>query len=236
MKTEPRLEIKYLVSTTQRSKLYALWSKHLIKAEHTDSYGCYPVLSQYFDSPLLQFYKDKYDGSPKRRKVRLRAYDSTFGAGPVFIEIKHRYGEKVWKTRKALGEEKHECLISPRVAGGIFATLADRYQLRPSARVYYTRQAFNAIDTVLGNVRVTFDTSVIGLFPEDRICEDILYDCHRYLIPEHTAILEVKADACLPAWFHEGIRKVGLSAKSISKYVLAVDKLSPTLLKLGENQ
>ena len=55
-----RLELKYRIDMRRLPYLLARWGPYLLPAPHTDRNGRYPILSQYFDSPQLDFYKDKH--------------------------------------------------------------------------------------------------------------------------------------------------------------------------------
>lgn len=234
-RSKERLELKYLIRSDLRGRLVNLWQKHLQPAEHTNVDGSYPVLSQYYDSPRLHFYHDKYAGVPIRRKLRIRTYWPSFSKGANFIEIKHRRGQRMWKSRKCLSGDIETFLKDPAKAGGIYAALAQQYSLQRTAQVFYVRHAYVATDSVVGNLRLTFDSSIICLPPSTKMGEESLYSRKNLLLPEHFSIFEIKADKALPEWIFRTIKKEGLLCRPLSKYVLAVDKMSPLLLQLGDS-
>lgn len=225
-----RHERKYLVHHSVRRLLLARWGRHLVRAPHTDDHAVSPILSQYYDSPDLLHYREKLDGFGLRRKVRLRTYGQRFGEGATaFLEIKWRRDDQVMKRRHRFESFRPSDLdpaswdFDDREMRGAFRFIAERERLRASAQVYYQREAYEgAADPEL---RVTFDTNLVALFPGEIISRALLRDPRRRLMAETVAILEIKTSAGLPGWVREGIIAGELVQATIPKYVSAVDHL-----------
>ena len=75
------------------------------------------------------------------------------------------------------------------------------------------------------DVRVTFDTELLGLYPLEVLTPKLLHDPSRRLMSDTLAILEVKATQGIPDWVHEGVVAAELQRKTIPKYVTAVEVL-----------
>ena len=61
-----------------------------------NQYGASSILSQYYDSPDLLFYREKLDGVARRVKLRIRTYGLQFKPGSTtFLEIKLRTNDRV---------------------------------------------------------------------------------------------------------------------------------------------
>jgi hypothetical protein len=234
-----RLELKFIVHHSVRRLLLERWRPYLVRAAFTDANAVSPVLSLYYDSPHLVFYYDKQDGVELRNKVRLRTYDLEFRPGRLAVlEIKQRLGERVRKHRQAIPVFRREYFDPERwpiedwLMRSRFLDLYERHRLRPAAQVFYQREAYEG--AVERDVRVTFDTLVTGLHPEERLTRDLLFHRSRRLLPDTLAILEVKCTRGIPGWVHRGIAAAELQQQTIPKYVTAVEVLGlPELWRAG---
>ena len=225
-----RQELKFVVHHSVKTLVLERWKRYLRNAPFTNRHAVTPILSQYYDSPDLGFYREKLDGVALRNKLRLRVYDMTFRQGAVaFLEIKHRDNDKVRKFRYKIDDFHPNHLDLPRwlpdckALEPAFHILYERCRLRPTAQVYYQREAYEG--AVESDVRVTFDTNLIGLFAGEQLTSRILKDPSRLLMPETLAILEVKATHEIPNWLQEGVLAAELQATTIPKYITAVEML-----------
>ncbi len=225
-----RRELKFGVHLDVKVLLLERWRRYLVRAPFTDGNALTPVLSQYYDSPDLAFYREKLEGLGLRNKVRLRMYAMEFKRGATaFLEIKHRDDELVRKYRYRIPDFDPRYLDlgswladNPDVEPA-FQVLYERFRLRPSAQTYYQREAFEG--AVERDVRVTFDSNLIGLHPGEKLTRAAMRDPARRLMPDTLAILEVKTTHGLPPWLREGVLAAELQVASIPKYVTAVEKL-----------
>ncbi len=226
-----RDELKFLVHHSVKQKLLERWMRYLVRAPFTDENACTPILSQYYDSPTLQFYEEKLDGIGLRNKIRLRVYGHDYRAGQTaFLEIKHRLNDRVRKYRVQIKDFDPEIHMDPDnwtfddpVMETAFLSLKERYRVRASAQTYYQREAYEG--AVESDVRITFDTNLIGLFPGERLTRELMLDRSRHLMPDTLAILEVKATKGIPRWVHEGVVAAELKQQTIPKYITAVEVL-----------
>jgi hypothetical protein len=225
-----RSELKFVLHHSTKRMLLERWRRYLVRAPFTDENAVTPILSQYYDSPELKYYWEKLEGIAVRNKVRLRVYGPDFRAGQTaFLEIKHRYNDSVRKYRQLI-EDFTPLWLDPAVwkfdhprMQSEFLTLKERDRLRASAQVYYQREAYEG--AVESDIRVTFDTNMIGMHPGERLTSDLLRNRSRHLMPETLAILEVKSTKGIPAWVHEGIVALELKQQTIPKYITAVEML-----------
>ncbi len=232
MKLRPlRSELKYVVHHSDKAKLMARWSPFLRRADFTNAHAVTPILSQYYDSPTLEFYREKLDGIKVRNKVRLRVYGHRYEAGQTaFLEIKHRRGDKVRKYRQLLRDFSEADLDPSRwrfdepAMRAAFMTLVERYRLKASAQVYYQREAWEGI--VNPSVRITWDSQLMALYPGEPFRRSVLFDPERRIMADTLSILEVKATEELPAWVHEGVVAAELRQQTVPKYITAVEALA----------
>ncbi len=233
-----RQELKYLVHYSVRELLLERWRRYLRRAPFTDERAMTPILSQYYDSPTLSFYEEKLEGIALRNKIRLRVYAQTFTAGQTaFLEIKHREGDLVRKYRELVPDFEPAHLdpatwkFKTATMESAFRTLLERYRLCLSAQTYYQREAYEGL--VESDVRVTFDSNLIGLHPGERLQRQVMLDRSRSLMPDTLQILEVKANNGIPRWVTEGVVAAELTQKTIPKYITAVEVLGMDKMTLS---
>ncbi len=224
-----RTELKFVIRHEQRSLLLERWRRHLTKDPHTNEAAVTPVLSQYYDTPSLGFYEEKLDGLWFRNKVRLRTYSYRFKPGcTAFLEIKQRLADRVRKIR-----HKVTCfepsLLEPRSwtfdqpeQRSAFGVLLERYQLQPSAQVWYLREAY---ESLVEPVRVTFDSCLTALHAGAELTWETLADPTLKFMPENRVICEIKATEILPRWVFSGVKAAELVQRPVPKYVLAMERL-----------
>ena len=117
-------------------------------------------------------------------------------------------------------------------AGRFFHELKDRHRLRASAQTYYQREAYEGL--VENDVRITFDSHLLGLYPGEKLTSKVLRDRSRNLMPDTVIILELKSTKGFPAWIYDGIRLAELRQKPIPKYTTAVKVLNlQTIIAAG---
>ena len=110
-------------------------------------------------------------------------------------------------------------------------TLLERHRLRASAQTYYQREAYEGL--VEKDVRITFDTMLLGLYPHERLSPTILHDQGRRLMADTLAILEVKSTKGFPPWVYDGVVAAELQQKTIPKYITAVEVLGLPEINAG---
>lgn len=234
-----RSEWKFLLHHDTKRVLLERWRPYLVRAPFTNEYAVSPILSQYYDSPHLDFFHDKIEGIGIRDKVRLRTYGHAFEEGATtFLEIKQRSNDLVRKFRYRMPAFHPEQLDPERwrfddaEMESAFQSLRERYRLRASAQTWYQREAYEG--AVESDLRVTFDSVLRGLHPGEVLTRELLYDDARRLMPDTLVILEVKATRAVPPWIHEGVLAAELRRQTIPKYVTAVDVLGlPALSPAG---
>lgn len=226
-----RNELKYVIHHSTRELLLSYWNRYITRAAHTNEYGFSPVLSQYYDSPDFAFVREKREGLRSRNKVRLRVYGTRFSHGMLaFLEIKRRHNDKVKKFRRKIESLDPESHMNPdnwqffdEEAAAEFGKLREIYRLRPSAQTYYQREAYEGV--IENDVRLTFDSHLIGLYPGERLSTRILRDRSRNVMPDTVSILEIKSTHGFPSWIYNGIKLGELHQQPIPKYTSAVKVL-----------
>jgi hypothetical protein len=225
-----RSELKFIIRRDEKAALLERWKRHLVKDRYMQHDSGSPILSLYYDTRDLEFYREKLDGVALRNKVRLRTYGTRFSPGQAtFIEIKQRYGDYIRKIRQKI-DNYCDCQRNPRhwtfdrpEVQSAFGMLLQRYRLAPSAQVWYLREVYESV--VEPGVRVSFDSCLTGLYPHQQMTTDLIFDPRTRLMPETRVVLEVKTNNGVPRWVETGARLVELVQMPVPKYVMAVEKL-----------
>jgi hypothetical protein len=184
------------------------------------------VVTTYFDTPGLAALEEKLNGDSRKRKVRLRWYETPadgLAAPGCHLEVKLRHGRLRWKLRApaALEVERWRRLplehpgwidLPRRLAPPEFGLRAG---LVPTTVVRYRRRRF--VDAQSG-ARVALDTGIHAAA------------CHRGLFPAaagrrlRDAVLEVKTGGELPSSLRWLVRGAGLRRQSFSKYAACLGR------------
>ena len=232
-----RFEFKYILSSTKRNRL----EKDLLYFLEYDPFVAdlenhrYWVRSLYYDDLNYTAFHDKIDGLHSRSKFRVRTYSPTLQQGvPIFLEIKGRYNNLVFKNRVPIHTEgvnwaeikgaELSALILDRTEQGLvrdqFQYGLYRKQIAPVAVVDYERRPY--LSRFDPSFRITFDESLSTarsnkLFPSPN-------QPHKKVIAGYT-IMEVKLENHLPSWFHRVIQTHELHRISVSKIVSSMQTL-----------
>jgi hypothetical protein len=194
----------------------------------------YLVRSLYFDTPTFDCFHDKIDGVRTRWKFRLRTYSADpDSATPVFLEIKGRHDNLVFKNRVRVevgsgrelpaGKQLSQAILDHTAAGRVrdqFEFELYRRRLRPYVVVDYLRRPY--VSRFDPGFRLTFDerlrgTSSGGLYPTPaEVAHDVAPGC---------TVMEVKFWHHVPSWFHRIIQAYELRRRSFSKVCEASSRL-----------
>ncbi|MCB0340261.1 MAG: polyphosphate polymerase domain-containing protein [Bdellovibrionales bacterium] len=228
-----RNELKYIVPLTVANPLMDNLLEYCKVDDHADSTGSYEIASVYYDTEKLDFYMDREESVPYRRKVRLRVYNRDGRSEALFVEIKERHKQKISKKRINLRNMDllscgvpHDKISLKLILDNLedsaeareIAYLDDRLGLEPIVLVRYIRKPLIPIwdDTI----RLTLDTRITG--GGDNLS---VYDSakERFVLPPDHGLFEVKTNRALPMWLQSVLMRHQLSQTRFSKYCLAVD-------------
>lgn len=228
-----RIELKFVLSGEVGDRVRACVADHM-PADRGAVDG-YPVVSEYFDTPDWDSYRQRQAGVPNRRRLRLRIYGhSRQEAAPgAFLEIKQKIDRMTVKRRVALTLDALHRISStcqppdqPPASLEEDRALAEARQMlvelgvRPAVQTRYHRFAYDSGPE--GPLRVTIDHEPCGrtasapLQPDDPGID-------RPLAGEGCAIMEVKAAGAVPVWLRRLAGEHGLVPRGFSKYVAALD-------------
>ena len=109
-----RFELKYVIDERRACGVRDFIRPHLVRDRfaRADLGFAYPIYSVYLDSPALDLFGATVQGHANRFKLRARYYDECPDT-PVFLEIKRRANDVVFKKRAAIRRLAIDRLLRP---------------------------------------------------------------------------------------------------------------------------
>lgn len=197
---------------------------------HATADGTYRVRTLYLDTVDLRLAAANAREQGERFKVRVRSYPD-HPDSPVILEIKHRTGDVIRKTRHAIPAATWPALrhtLSPEDPSGLLHQL-HLHDLQPAAMVEYDREAW--VSELDDYARVTFDLDIRAAAPRgwglDWPAGGGLVVDHggEMLTPDPRVVLELKFAGAAPPWMTALVGRFDLRRHAFSKYLGALRTL-----------
>ena len=211
-----RHELKYLLDGEKTAYLRRRLEGHMVP----DAFGLTSIASLYYDTPDRRLIRASLEKPPFKEKLRLRSYGLADEDSPVYLELKCKAYDTVYKRRvQSTLQGVRQFFESgvPLGDGGqisreinAFCSLYDT--LSPSCLIIYDRTAYYEPD---GDLRLTIDEN-----PRYRM-RDLSLDRSMDgipLLPEGWTILEIKVQDAIPLWLAEILSTGQIYRGSFSKY------------------
>lgn len=219
-----RYEIKYMLTKQQTEALLRTMEPWMTP----DRYGRSTVRNIYYDTDTFRLARRSLEKPPYKEKLRVRSYERASENSTVFVELKKKASEVVYKRRLAMTErEAMEWLLGEREAPvrsqitDEIAYFRDFYgTLRPAAFLSYDREAFYALDE--SDFRLTLDENILARR------ENLTLTAKTGgtpLLREDRTLLELKTTGGLPLWITAFLTRERIYKTSFSKYGAAYRSL-----------
>lgn len=230
-----RYERKYLVSNHKleslRERILTFVKPDIFANYKEKSYPEYTVRSIYFDTPNMTSLLDKNEGVKERKKLRVRGYNKQTENSKVFLEVKRKTGNRIFKNRSlipfsalhktiefGLNQDMEKMLEKSRQKEDAIKFLyqKNRYFQSPVNLVVYEREPYHG--KFDHGTRITLDKNIRSkLHPN---LEDLFSDFDLKYIWEEHFILEIKYfDPPMPLWAKSIVQEFKLQSEALSKYV-----------------
>ena len=192
-----------------------------------DQYGRTVIRNLYYDTPTYLLIRRSIEKPAYKEKLRIRSYAQVDGDGTVFVELKKKYRDVVYKRRLALPNQKAMAWLAGETPcqGGQIAKEIDYFQrfygaLRPAVFLSYEREAFYARDG--SDFRITFDDAIL--------CrqEALSLTAEAYgtpILPPGKVLMEIKCSGGIPLWLTAVLSREKIYKTSFSKYGTAYKTL-----------
>jgi hypothetical protein len=245
-----RYERKYLVPNAELDRLRARIQPFVINdpyaPQNQHGIGQYTVRSVYFDTPTFASLYDKWEGYEVRRKLRIRGYDAYAQDNKVFLEVKRKIGDRIWKTRAHVPYKSLQELLTMGFSNGVskditghnesearkFLFNLHRYAYKPVNLITYDREPFQG--KFEPGLRITFDKNIRArLWPQ---LAELYSEAGLRLVWQDHFILEVKYfGEVMPSWIRYIIQEFGLRHEALSKFATPFSNrnISVYNIKLG---
>lgn len=216
-----RYEHKYLIRIQTAIELCSRLQAVMRLDQHAKN-GRYHIRSLYFDDVENTAFFEKINGEDMRSKFRIRYYD--YDPSFVQLEKKEKHGMLTRKSAVRIDAETARafaagdmsyCYASEEPLLKEFLALTQSRIFRPSVLVDYDRIPFVYPEN---RTRITIDANVAGASAGMDLFE--YRGTMLPVLPDGTAILEVKFDGELPAHLFWVLRDVQKQLQAVSKYCL----------------
>ncbi|MCI5066586.1 polyphosphate polymerase domain-containing protein [bacterium] len=230
-----RHELKYILELHEADELFEDALQYCDWDPHVSETHSYEIASIYYDTSDLRFYYDREESVGYRRKIRLRSYNRQGKVLALFIEIKEKHKQFVFKKRINLRStdilnryERHDRIPLGEVLEELEDTaearelryLEDRLHLHPVMNIRYHRRPL--IPRYEHDMRITLDTRITaGGHRLDRYDEER----EKSIIAPDQGVFEVKTNQAIPVWLQSILCRYQVTQTRYSKYCLGVDEI-----------
>lgn len=185
-----------------------------------DRYGRSTICNIYYDTPNFRLIRESLDKPVYKEKLRLRSYGPAGAEDTVFMELKKKYKNVVYKRRIALplaqatarlaGEQP---LPDSQIGREIAYALDFYQQLEPAVYLSYERQAFCQRDG--GGLRLTLDENICYRRQALTLASG---PWGKPILPPGQVLMELKTAGGLPLWMVQALSQNRVYKTSFSKY------------------
>ena len=219
-----RYELKYLLTQAQKETVLKAMQPYMT----LDKYGRTTIRNLYYDTDSYLLIRRSIEKPAYKEKLRIRSYSQTDDNSTVFVELKKKYKNVVYKRRTSLpytdatawlSREKHPAKHT-QIANEIDYFLDYYGSLHPTVFLSYERKAYYCNDG--SDFRVTFDDNILCR-QEDLSLESEVYGTP--ILPEGKVLMEIKCSGGIPLWMTHVLSEEKIYKTSFSKYGTAYGTL-----------
>ena len=211
-----RHEIKYLLTIEQFNNIQKLMELYMNKEEYFNS----SIRNIYYDTPNYYLIRNSIEKPEYKEKIRIRAYKTVKEDENVFVEVKKKYKNVVFKRREIIPYQKVKLFLDEHIMPNdtqitkeIDYTVKYYKDLKPAIFLAYNRLAY--IGKEDENLRITFDRNIICRDYDIDLTKEIYGE---YLLDENIVLMEVKTLMGLPRWLLDFLGENKIYKQSFSKY------------------
>lgn len=215
--TFKRYELKYFLTRRQRERLLDVMGEHM----KLDQFGHSEIRNLYYDTDNFCMIRHSIEKPVYKEKLRVRSYKAAGPEDKVFVELKKKYEDVVYKRRISLPcQQAMTCLTGSQpfpkrtqIAREIEYVLRFYRTLHPAVFLSYEREAYYPLDG--GDFRVTIDENI--RFRQEQLTLDS--DMAGIdLIDSDQVLMELKTSGGIPMWMVRFLSREHVYKVSFSKY------------------
>lgn len=212
-----RYELKYLVTSEQRQAITDLAENYM----RPDEFGKSTICSVYYDTPDMRLIRRSIEKPIYKEKLRMRSYGIPDAGDKVFVELKKKYKEVVYKRRVSMTEEQAEKYLSGKtevpkhsqITSELDYFLTFYQNIMPSVFISCERSAFFGKDD--SNLRITFDSDILWRDYDLSLLSGIY---GKPLLGAGQSLMEIKISGAMPLWLSHKLSELGIYKVNFSKY------------------
>lgn len=218
-----RYELKYMLTVEQKQRLLRAMEGHMA----IDKYGKTSIRNIYFDTDTYQLIRRSIEKPVYKEKLRVRAYGSVGPEDKVFVELKKKYKDVVYKRRISATEAAATEWLAGRapspkqtqISAEIDYFLKYYGTVHPTVYLSYDREAYYCLEGT--DFRVTFDENILARTTDLSLCAEPYGNA---LLEDGFVIMELKCSGGIPLWMTRVLSEEKIYKSSYSKYGTAYQK------------
>ncbi len=214
-----RYELKYTLTRKQCAEI----KEAIAGRMRIDDYGLTTIRNIYLDTEDYRLIRKSLDKPVYKEKIRIRSYRYASTEDMVFVELKKKYEGIVYKRRI---ESANYLALDWLCAGGDapaesqiareITYFRDFYEnIIPKVFISYEREAYIPISQDSEEIRITFDTNILGRDHHLSFSSGIYGE---RIIPDDTVLMEIKIPGVMPLWLARILDAKNIKQSSFSKY------------------
>ena len=219
-----RYELKYLLTVQQKEKILAVMKPYM----NLDQYGRTTICNLYYDTDNYLLIRRSIEKPTYKEKIRIRSYSRAAADSPVFVELKKKYMDVVYKRRISLPYEKAVEWLSAsghpdkhtQIAKEIDYVIKSYKTLRPAVFLCYEREAYYSNDG--SDFRITFDDNILCRQDDLSLTSEVYGTS---ILSQEKVLMEIKCNGGIPLWLTEFLSAEKIYKTSFSKYGTAYQTL-----------
>ena len=219
-----RYELKYMLTLDQKKKIQAAMSPYM----ELDKYGRTTIRNIYLDTDNYRLIRRSIEKPAYKEKLRIRSYSQATSESTVFVELKKKYENVVYKRRLPLSEgdamawvfREKPCPVNTQISREIDYFIDFYEKLKAAVFLSYEREAY--YDKEGGDFRVTFDDNILCRQSDVSLCSSVY---GTPILPCGKVLMELKCSYGIPIWMAEALSREQIYKTSFSKYGTAYEKL-----------
>lgn len=219
-----RYELKYLLTIQQKEMILRAMEPYMAP----DKYDRTTIRNVYLDTEDYRLIRRSIEKPAYKEKLRLRSYGQCASDSTVFVEIKKKYDDVVYKRRLPLSAEAAAdwicrgapCPVDSQISREIQYFLNFYKELKPQVFLAYEREAYYDIHG--SDFRVTFDENIRCRQTDLSLCYPVYGES---ILPAGMTLMELKCSAGIPLWMVKVLSREKIYKTSFSKYGTAYQQL-----------
>ncbi len=219
-----RYELKFMLTEEQAARLLTGMEPYM----EPDLYGLTTIRNLYFDTDNYRLIRRSMEKPVYKEKLRLRSYGPAAGDAPVFVELKKKYKDVVYKRRLEMPYDRGMAWLCTGTDGSVTGQIADEIDyflsyygnLQPRVFLSYQRQAWFCRNG--GDLRVTVDKNILARREDLSLGAEI---GGAPLLPQGMVLLEVKTMGGIPLWLTQFFTEEHIYKTPFSKYGKAYETM-----------